>query len=244
MTIKVHLPHYLKKSSDLAVSTLKLPETTAFISLFTSCFLCFFRPSQNSNFEMAVAMALTVAQTLFAALQCAEVRKLCSSFKYNSELEKLQETVTFIKNGLRDIDSKWQELTKGGQDWIEKLKDAVYDADDLFDEFNTVAQQLKAMPGGKLSKKVRRFFSSKNQVSFAISTSVEIKKLREKLDDIAKNRRDFGFSELYKPVKYREETSSYVQEKSIIGREVEIKAILDKLLQDTDSSSNVPFLQL
>ncbi|XP_021756921.1 putative disease resistance protein RGA3 [Chenopodium quinoa] len=129
---------------------------------------------------MDVATALTVAQTLFATLQCAEVRKLCSVFKYESEFEKLLETVEIINKCLLDADSKCQELTNEGQYWVQNLKDAVYDADDLLDEFNTIAYQLKGMPGGKIMKKVRRFFSSNNQLIFAFDKSIEIKKLREK----------------------------------------------------------------
>ncbi|XP_021752545.1 disease resistance protein RGA2-like [Chenopodium quinoa] len=55
-----------------------------------------------------------------------------------------------IKNFLLDADSKCQELTNEGQYWVQNLKDVVYDADDLLDEFNTISHQLKEMPGGKL----------------------------------------------------------------------------------------------
>uniref|UniRef100_A0A803KU77 Rx N-terminal domain-containing protein n=1 Tax=Chenopodium quinoa TaxID=63459 RepID=A0A803KU77_CHEQI len=53
-----------------------------------------------------------------------------------------------IKNFLLDADSKCQELTNEGQYWVQNLKDVVYDADDLLDEFNTISHQLKEMPGG------------------------------------------------------------------------------------------------
>ncbi|XP_021756922.1 disease resistance protein RGA2-like [Chenopodium quinoa] len=190
---------------------------------------------------MDAATALAVAQTLFATLQCAEVRKLCSIIKYESELEKLIETVDTIKSALRDADSKCQELTYGGQNWVKNLKDAVYEADDLLDEFNTVAHQLEKTPGGKVMKKVRRFFSSNNQLKFAINMSKEIETLREKMDGLAKNRRDFGFSELYKPVKRREETCSYVYEQDIIGRDIDKEAIVDLLLKD-DLEDNISFV--
>ncbi|XP_021753638.1 disease resistance protein RGA2-like [Chenopodium quinoa] len=55
------------------------------------------------------------------------------------------------------------------------------------------------MPGGKISKKVRRFFSSdNNQLIFTAKISSGIKKLKEKLDNAAKNHNDFGFSKLIK----------------------------------------------
>uniref|UniRef100_A0A803NB64 Disease resistance N-terminal domain-containing protein n=1 Tax=Chenopodium quinoa TaxID=63459 RepID=A0A803NB64_CHEQI len=74
---------------------------------------------------------------------CAEVQNLCSI--YESELEKLLKTVKTIKKFLVDADSKCQKLTNEGQNWVENLKDAVYDADDLMDEFNTVKYQSRIL---------------------------------------------------------------------------------------------------
>ncbi|XP_021752547.1 putative disease resistance protein RGA3 [Chenopodium quinoa] len=161
-----------------------------------------------------------------------------------SELEKLLETVKTIKNFLLDADSKCQKLTNEGQYWVQNLKDAVYDADDLMNEFNTIAHQLKRMPGGKILKKVRRFFSSNNQLIFAVNKSKEIKNLREKLDRLAKNHSDFGFSELYKPVKIREETCLYVYEQDIIGRDADKEAIVDMLLKDDVLENNISFVTI
>ncbi|XP_021757063.1 putative disease resistance protein RGA3 [Chenopodium quinoa] len=154
---------------------------------------------------------------------------------------KLLDTVKTIKTFLLDADSKCLELTNEGQNWVENLKDAVYDADDLMDEFNTIAN----MPGAnKISKKVRRFFSPKNQMIFAFNTSSEVKKLREKLDSLAKNHSNFGFSDLYKPdVKVKKETCSYVYEQNIIGRYVDKKVIVDLLLKD-DLETNISFVTI
>lgn len=66
-----------------------------------------------------------------------------------------------------------------------------------------------------------------------MNTSREIKKLRDKLDGIAKIRSEFGFSDVYKPVDRREETCSYVYEKSIIGRDADKENIVDLLLSDS-----------
>ncbi|XP_056695934.1 uncharacterized protein [Spinacia oleracea] len=102
---------------------------------------------------MDVAATLTAARTLSAALQCAELRKLCSIFNYEPQLQKLLDIVKTIENFLLDADVKCRELTNDDQYWVKNLKDVFYDADDLLDEFNTVAHQLKRMPGGKITKK-------------------------------------------------------------------------------------------
>ncbi|KAL2941345.1 Disease resistance protein RGA2, partial [Bienertia sinuspersici] len=84
-------------------------------------------------------LGLAAAQTLFAALQFPELRKVCSIWGYKSQLEDLQNTVSTIKNVLFDAETR--ELTKEAQGYINELKDAVYDADDLFDEFVTLLKR-------------------------------------------------------------------------------------------------------
>lgn len=179
---------------------------------------------------MATAMVLTVAQTLFSALQTNELRELCSMFGHESQLADLEDTVKTIKGVLLDADSKHQELSNQGKDWVGKLKDAIYDADDLLDEINTVVQQQ----GDTLYEKVCRFFSGRNQLFYAASTSRKIKKLRKKLDSIAKDHTQFGLGEMYEPIKRREDFISYVYESSIIGREADKEDILGLLLGDSD----------
>ncbi|XP_021743838.1 putative disease resistance protein RGA3 [Chenopodium quinoa] len=101
------------------------------------------------------------------------------------------------------------------------------------------------MPGGKISKKVRRFFSSdNNQLIFTAKISSGIKKLKEKLDNAAKNHNDFGFSKLYKPVKSREKTCCYVLEHDIIGRDADEKIIVDLLLKDDLEKNNISFVTI
>ncbi|CAO2815202.1 unnamed protein product [Amaranthus hypochondriacus] len=59
--------------------------------------------------------------------------------------------------------------------------------------------------------------------------------IRKKLDSIARDRTQFGLSDVYIPVKRREDTFSYVHETSIIGRDADREAIIDLLLQGLDS---------
>ncbi|XP_056695933.1 putative disease resistance protein RGA3 isoform X3 [Spinacia oleracea] len=78
---------------------------------------------------------------------------------------------------------------------------------------------------------------------YSLNTSQEIKRLREKLDSLGKSHRDFGFSNLYKPVKSREETCDYVFEQSIIEREADKETIVDLLLRD-DPERNISFVTI
>ncbi|KAL2924535.1 putative disease resistance protein RGA1 [Bienertia sinuspersici] len=118
------------------------------------------------------------------------------------------------------------------QAMLRRLEEAVYDADDLFDEVATVSHLKKLMPGNKLSKEVSLFFSRFNQLSYAFTKSREIRKIREILDDIAKNHHDFGG--MYQPL---------VEEDLIIGRD-EDKSILMNMLLHTTVEENVSVVSI
>ncbi|KAL2937182.1 Disease resistance protein RGA2 [Bienertia sinuspersici] len=105
-----------------------------------------------------IATLLSVAQTLFAALQCSyELKKMCSIWGYKSKLQDLKNTISTINKVLIDAEEAMQELSNEAWEWILKLKDAVYDADDLFDEFLTLAELNKQhFKGAKFTKKAKK----------------------------------------------------------------------------------------
>ncbi|KAL9238564.1 hypothetical protein vseg_012965 [Gypsophila vaccaria] len=193
---------------------------------------------------MATGIVITVAEKLYAVLHSQELKEICSMFGYESQLDELKTTVFTIKSVLLDAESKYQELTHEGRDYIERLKDAVYDVDDLLDEFNTIVQKEKNKKGGKVSKKVRRFFSRSNQFLVAFNMSNEIKSLRSKLEKIAKDRQQFGLSDVYVPLKRKEETMSFASEDNIIGRETDKEAIVGMLLGDSMSQNGVDYVSI
>lgn len=180
---------------------------------------------------MATGLVLTVAQTLFAALDSDVLKETCSMFGYESELQELKGTVSTIKAVLLDAEVKQQELSHEAKDWIDKLKDALYDADDLLD---TVTQQERQMANGKnkIFQKVQRFFSRSNQLIFAFNTSLDIKMIKKKLDDIAGDHSKFGLSVDHPSIwKGREETCSYVYEERIIGRDGDKEELVGMILK-------------
>uniref|UniRef100_A0A7C9D980 Disease resistance N-terminal domain-containing protein n=1 Tax=Opuntia streptacantha TaxID=393608 RepID=A0A7C9D980_OPUST len=109
---------------------------------------------------MDFATVKSIAQSLHGTLQCSELKELCSAWKYESELEKLERTVSTIKAVILDAEAKHeQHFSHQKQLWVKELKDALYDADDLFDELSALAEQkqlmVSDMEGGNLSKKQR-----------------------------------------------------------------------------------------
>ncbi|XP_021752326.1 putative disease resistance protein RGA3 [Chenopodium quinoa] len=75
--------------------------------------------------------------------------------------------------------------------------------------------------------------------------SQEVKKIRRKLDAIAKNHSQFGISIDLQPIRRRrEETCSYICERSIIGREDDLEELVGHLLNCSTIQQDVSFLTI
>ncbi|PPD67467.1 hypothetical protein GOBAR_DD35654 [Gossypium barbadense] len=74
--------------------------------------------------------------------------RLCWNVK--NDLDNLKSTVSTIKAVLLDAEERsvTSQLVK---DWLEKLKDVLYDADDLLDDFSTEALRKDLLGGNKLT---------------------------------------------------------------------------------------------
>ena len=179
----------------------------------------------------AASLAFAVAQTLLTALQLPELKEIIGICGYESKLKKLEDTVTRISAALQDAEAR-EELSRQQLDYVGKLKDAVYDADDLLDEFITRKQQQQ-IPDS-LKGQVKRLVSPFKKLSLACKMSQEIKKIREKLDGIADDAAKFGFKcdcDCKQPVRRkRTETGFYVYADSVMGREDDTIKIVDMLL--------------
>ncbi|XP_074287697.1 putative disease resistance protein RGA1 [Silene latifolia] len=179
---------------------------------------------------MDVSTTLSLVQTILAAIQTlGQLQAVYSVSNCKSELDDLQNTVETVRAVLMDADAKQDSLNFQEQNYVKELKDVVYDADDVFDEFLTLVknkQQLK-------SNKVKSFFSRFKLLTHKLSSKV--KAVNDKLDTIATKSNMFSFKVDFKPKKLtKEETSSCLSE-VIIGREEDVEKIIDVLL----GSSNV-----
>ncbi|XP_021733020.1 putative disease resistance protein RGA4 [Chenopodium quinoa] len=186
---------------------------------------------------MDIGTILSAAQTLFAALDCSELKDICSIFGYKSQLNDLQNTVHTIKTVLSKAEAK-QELLDEEQHYVEELKDAVYEADDLLDEFITLIEQKKITDN---DKKVRLFTFFK-KVGVAHKVSRGVKKIKQKLDAAVYNNQ-FRFQIDHEPIrKRRPETCSYVYAVDIIGREDDLDIV--KMLLDSNVQQELSFITI
>ncbi|KAL4600407.1 hypothetical protein ACB092_11G197500 [Castanea dentata] len=185
---------------------------------------------------------------LLSPLIREEIKLACG---VKAELENLKITVSTIKDVLLDAEKKADDsdVVKG---WLEKLKDILHDADDVLDDFSTEASQRNMMTGNKMTKEVRIFFSSSNQLAFSHNMGHRIKATRERLDVIANDMAKFSFikGSTEPQVKSRDnrETYSFIPQDEVVGREDDkqkiIKFLLDTNFEDTNVEDNVSIIPI
>ncbi|XP_050259698.1 putative disease resistance protein RGA4 [Quercus robur] len=194
---------------------------------------------------MADAILYGVVQKIIESLGSSTLKKIRSIWGVQDELEKMNDTVLTIQAVLEDAEEQ-QVQNHQVEHWLTKLREVVFDADDLLSELSTHVFRRKVMGGDKMAKKVRIFFSSSNQLVFSHKMACKIKAMRERLNDIADNRNKFKLIE--RPLETRavtreRETHSFVPDEDVIGREKDKQAIIDLLL-DFDVEDNVSFISI
>ncbi|ONI21029.1 hypothetical protein PRUPE_2G046300 [Prunus persica] len=162
-------------------------------------------------------------------------------------LMKLKRTLLTLNAVLDDAEEKQIEKP-AVREWLDDLKHAVFDAEDLLDEINYEALRCKlegeAQTADKLTNKVRKFLpTSRNR--FYQSMNVKIQELLRKLEDFVQLKGALGLTEVVgRKVSQRTPTTSLVHEPYVYGRE-EVKENLSKvLLSDDASKEDVSFITI
>uniref|UniRef100_A0A2N9GAM0 Rx N-terminal domain-containing protein n=1 Tax=Fagus sylvatica TaxID=28930 RepID=A0A2N9GAM0_FAGSY len=196
---------------------------------------------------MALAIPFGLVQKIIERLGSTAFKEIGSIWGVKDELEKLKNSVSTIQAVLLDAEEQ-QDKNHQVEDWLMKLRDAVYDADDLLSYFSTEELRRKVMGGDEMAKKVRTFFSSSNQLTFGHKMNGKIKVIRGRLDAIASDRNKFQFVERpsRKRVVTRErgQSISFDANEIVFGRDAEKEAITDMLLNIDEKDQNVSFISI
>ncbi|TXG46202.1 hypothetical protein EZV62_028297 [Acer yangbiense] len=182
--------------------------------------LCFHFPHINM---VAEALVSPIVELLLGKLGSFVNQQVSLISGVKNDLEKLKTTLTTIKTGLLDAEKQQIHNSQVG-DWLEKLKDVCYDAEDLFEEFQAEALRRQVLAEhGSIPKKVCNALSWPKSLAFRFNIGHKIKELRERLDEIATNQTKFGFTNrVENRINYiprQRETHSFVVASEIIGRE-------------------------
>lgn len=195
---------------------------------------------------MADALVSMLLENLESVLQTG--LRLVSGAE--DDVEWLHSTFTAVQALLTDAESR-QFKDESVRDWLAKLKDAAYDADDILDEcrtlqlteeINAIGNDNKYGDHGIISKV--RAAPSQCLLFFAhLSTryrfASRIREIRERLDRIQDEKAKYQFiccepKRATSKYEFRR-TSSFVEESQVIGRNQDRDFIISKLISESSS---------
>jgi Leucine-rich repeat (LRR) protein len=196
---------------------------------------------------MTEPLLSVVAEQIIEALGSLSAKHIGLLWGVQDDVESLKNTVSTIKDVLLDAEDKQTAGNRTIKSWLGRLEDAMYDADDLLDEISTEALRRDIMTCDKKAKKVRVFFSESNQLAYHFKMAHKIKAIRKRLDAINADRRFHlevrQVEETRVRNRERDNTYSFVRPETVIGREDDKKAIIDRLL-DSNIEDNVSILPI
>ena len=191
-----------------------------------------------------------IAGNVIEELSSLALREFKFIWNLKDDQERMKRTITSVKAVLLDAEAK--AANHQISNWLEELKDVLYDADDLLDDFSIEALRRKGMMiGNKMTKRVniKTFFSRSNQIAYARKMGRKMKAIRNRLDDIANEKHMLQLTDhpmpIEPPVSYRErrQTYSFVNEHEVTSREKEKKLVKSCLL-DTNVTDNVSIIPI
>ncbi|XP_075646709.1 disease resistance protein RGA2-like [Castanea sativa] len=194
---------------------------------------------------MADAILFGLTQKIIENLASRTFQDIGSLWGVNDDLKTIESTVSRIKAVLQDA-AEQQSDNHQVKDWIEKLNDVIYEADDLFSEFYTEATRRSLVSGNKVVKEVRTCFSCSNPLAFRYKMSRKIKAMRQKLNAIAEDKNKFSLkvdNVETNDMSRKRETHSFVQGEDVIGRDEDKQKIIN-LLFDSNVEENVSVIPI
>ncbi|XP_058743473.1 disease resistance protein RGA2-like [Vicia villosa] len=183
-----------------------------------------------------------VATSLINRLASAAFHEFGRIYGVMDELERLKNTVEAIRAVLLDAEDK-QQQNRAIQIWIRRLKDDVlHPADNLLDEFliQDMRHKMEETNKNKMTKVLHSL--SPTRIAFRRKMAHKIDKIQEKFDNVAKDMSGLNLIPNVVVVEHsnsvKRETSSYVLESDIIGREDD-KIKIIRLLREPNMDQNV-----
>ncbi|KAI6668067.1 hypothetical protein NL676_036590 [Syzygium grande] len=183
---------------------------------------------------MAEAVIVSIAEKVVAYLVPQAIEKVGMLWGVKHELKVLRDTVSMLQAVLDDAEEQYYQ-SRQIQVWLEKLKDAFYEAQDVLEEFTIEATRQELRGHNEMIKEVRTFFSSSNQLAFKLKMIYKVRAVRVKIEAIKAdqgihlNQRPMD-SQVKQEWRRREETHSFIPKGDVIGRDDDKKAIMEFLL--------------
>ncbi|KAJ4783125.1 NBS-LRR-like resistance protein [Rhynchospora pubera] len=185
-----------------------------------------------------------MADLLVSAVVSAVVKKVTESlvqrigemWGINGQRERLHNMLLEIQAVLPDAEQRANSNT-AVKSWLEKLKSAAYDADDLLDNFCYQELHRDAIRHGQKVSNISSFLSLQNPSLFQYKLSGKLKKLIGRIDGLLVQMERFRFGQgQHVQVVNRARTDSLVVQSKVVGREKDKEEIIKLLLETSDNS--------
>ncbi|KAF7112343.1 hypothetical protein RHSIM_RhsimUnG0220400 [Rhododendron simsii] len=180
----------------------------------------------------------TIAANVLSSLGSYAIQHIGLAWGVKGELRKMETNISTIKNVL--LDAQEQQMSNHAvKEWLERLKLVLYDAEDLLDEVATEIKRRQEVES--LTRKVHYFFTSSNPLVFRYVVGRKIKDIGTRLDEIVLQMNAFNFvvKLVERPIQIsrREETSSFVNTVTVIGRDADKEKLVRLLLSPGDEEN-------
>ncbi|XP_024633960.1 putative disease resistance RPP13-like protein 1 isoform X2 [Medicago truncatula] len=178
-------------------------------------------------------------QTLVEKLASTEFRDYIKNTKLNVSLSRqLKTTLLTLQVVLDDAEEK-QINNPAVKLWLDDLKDAVFDAEDLLSEisYDSLRCKVENAQAQNKSYQVMNFLSSPFN-SFYREINSQMKIMCESLQLFAQNKDILGLQTKIARVSHRTPSSSVVNESVMVGRKDDKETIMNMLLSKRETTDN------
>ncbi|XP_004516528.1 putative disease resistance RPP13-like protein 1 [Cicer arietinum] len=185
------------------------------------------------------AFLSATVQTLVEKLASTEFRDYIKNTKLNeSLLAELKTTLLALQAVLDDAEMK-QITNTAVETWLDELKDAIFDAEDLLNQINYDALRCKmeGKQGENITGQVWNLISSPFKNIYAEINS-QMKIMCQRLQLFAQQRNVLGLQIVSRRVSRRTPSSSMVNESFMVGRKDDKEELISMLLSHSDTNSN------
>ncbi|KAL3740426.1 hypothetical protein ACJRO7_021673 [Eucalyptus globulus] len=184
---------------------------------------------------MAESFLFSVAQGVLGKIASSAFQEAVAIYCIEDQIHELKNTLAAITAVLLDAEEQ-QAKNHSLQLWLGRLRDVLYDAEDVLDELECEALRKRVISRyGGVKKKVHRFFSLSNPVILRAKISHKIKEIRETLFKISieKNQFELNVRSVENGVaqmRSREMTYSFINKLDVIGRDIDKQNIIEILM--------------
>ncbi|XP_065627244.1 putative disease resistance protein RGA1 [Quercus suber] len=191
---------------------------------------------------MADLLLSALVSTVVGNMNTSALQEFGVAWGLGAELDKLKSMMSAIQSVLQDAEEK-QWNSEAITDWLRKLKDVAYDADNVLDEFATEALTRKVEREKGATSQVSSFFSFRNRLIFRMKMAHKLKNVRDRLDAISRESFEFHLRKGVINIEVfdveKRQTSSLVNESEIYGRDEEKEKIIEVLLTNVSAQDNL-----